>query len=162
LKNIKYIFLTGLFFLLYSSTLFAISNSNKFPHSPDPVLTPGSLCEEPDERRYKERIPYCKRDVDSDTKKEVITTYDETLGYSVGKMNRHDFKIDHYIPLCMGGDNDEENLWPQHKSVYVITDPLEHSLCRKMIDGRIRQAEAVEIIKRAKANPFDSSLFEYL
>ncbi|MNT67943.1 hypothetical protein D3C72_2061270 [compost metagenome] len=67
-------------------------------------------------------------------------------------MNRMDFKIDHYIPLCMGGANDVENLWPQHKSIYAITDPLEPLLCEKMADGRLLQKDAINYIKAAKAN----------
>jgi hypothetical protein len=65
-------------------------------------------------------------------------------------MNRGDFKIDHLIPLCAGGANSEENLWPQHKSVYAITDPLEPIVCQKMQDGKLLQADAVKLILQAK------------
>ena len=61
-----------------------------------------------------------------------------------------DFKIDHLIPLCAGGANDEDNLWPQHKSVYNITDALEPVVCEKMAAGRLKQAEAVKLILQAK------------
>ena len=123
-----------------------------FPTSPDPSLTPGSLCDKPDSKRYPEGIPYCSRSVKSDLKRDIMETYDEKLSYKVTSMKRADFKIDHYIPLCMGGSNQPNNLWPQHESVYEITDPLEQIACEKMAAGKLRQAEAVELLRRAKAN----------
>ena len=65
-------------------------------------------------------------------------------------MDRMKFKIDHFIPLCMGGSNDKSNLWPQHESVYKITDPLEPAMCNKMAEGKLLQAEAIDLIKYAK------------
>ena len=127
--------------------------ADPFPQSPDPELTPGSLCQRHSELRYPERIPYCNRSVGKGLKQDIIETYDDRLGYEVGEMNRGEFKIDHYIPLCMGGSNVSDNLWPQHRTVYTLTDPLEQIACDKMAQGRLRQAEAVELIKRAKANP---------
>jgi len=50
----------------------------------------------------------------------------------------------------MGGANDAKNLWPEHKSVYVVTDPLEQKLCQLMSDGKLHQAEAITMIKRVK------------
>ncbi len=121
-----------------------------YPTSPDPKLTPGSLCDSPDTHRYPEQIAYCNRSVDSGTKAAIIKTYDEKLGYRVGEMSRKDFKIDHYIPLCMGGSNHVTNLWPQHVSISQQTDMLEMYSCQKMSEGKLRQAEAVDIMKRAK------------
>jgi len=65
-------------------------------------------------------------------------------------MNRMDFKIDHFIPLCAGGSNDPVNLWPQHKSVYQQTDPVEPLLCQRMLEGKLSQTDAVKLIMRAK------------
>ncbi len=76
--------------------------------------------------------------------------YDRQFGYTIENMQRSQFKIDHYIPLCAGGSNERENLWPQHVSVYTITDPLEPLICGKMSAGRLTQAKAVEFIKAAK------------
>ncbi|WP_413287759.1 hypothetical protein [Bdellovibrio sp. HCB337] len=134
-----------------SISTFAYSNSGNFPKGPDSALTPGALCEHPDSYRYPEKIAYCERDVSSDLKKEIFVNYDQ-LGYRTREMNRMAFKIDHYIPLCMGGSNSVKNLWPQHESVYQITDPLEPLLCEKMADGRISQKKAVEYIVEAKNN----------
>ena len=123
---------------------------NKFPTSPDPSLTPGTLCSAPSAYRYPERVAYCNRSVGSELKKKVIEKYDSALNFNVSKMDRGQFKIDHYIPLCMGGGNDEENLWPQHESIYVITDKLEQLACDKMAKGKLLQHDAVDLIRKAK------------
>lgn len=148
--NMKMNFI-GLGFVLYmiSSTL-ALAGDG-FPISPDQRLTPGSLCHSKT-YRYPEKIPYCARNVSSGKKRQIIATYDQVLHYGVGNMPRSLFKIDHYIPLCMGGSNEESNLWPQHESVYRITDVLEPLLCDKMAQGQMSQREAVELIRRAKAD----------
>lgn len=123
-----------------------------FPESPDPSLTPGSLCSSPDELRYPERIVYCRRDVDRRLKQKVIQEYDLKLGYHVSEMNRNKFKIDHYIPLCAGGSNRADNLWPQHESVYTITDRMEQRVCEKMAQGRLRQKDAIALIRTGKGD----------
>ncbi|MGE0174374.1 MAG: HNH endonuclease signature motif containing protein [Oligoflexales bacterium] len=128
----------------------SISSQDQFPTMPDDSMTPGSLCSRPTERRYPEQIAYCKRNVASQTKRNIIRTYDETFGYQIESMNRAEFKIDHLIPLCMGGSNEVDNLWPQHSSVYMHTDLLEQRLCEIMARGELHQAKAVEVIRQAK------------
>ncbi len=123
-----------------------------FPTSPDLGLTPGALCDDPDAHRYPEQIAYCNRAVGASLKERIIKLYDQKLGYRIGRMDRKLFKIDHYIPLCMGGANKAVNLWPQHESVFEVTDQLEQCECQKMADGKLRQAEAIQIMKRAKAD----------
>ncbi len=142
--------LTVLFTVLFAA-LGAFAN-NSFPTGPDPELTPGDVCHHPDTYRYEEKIAYCERDVDTDLKYDIIDTYDQELGFTISNMPRNKFKIDHYIPLCMGGSNERVNLWPQHESVYKITDPLEAKLCEKMSEGKLLQAKAIELIRRAKNN----------
>lgn len=135
---------------LISSVL--VSASDKFPVGPNTSMTPGSICEDSPVRRYPENIVYCERDVDTNLKKQIIKEYDEQLGFSIRQMSRGDFKIDHFIPLSIGGSNSKSNLWPQHKSVYDITDPLEHELSAKIVEGRIKQADAIRVIREAKLN----------
>lgn len=130
----------------------ARDTSGSFPRGPDLEMTPGSLCQRGSTFRYPEHVRYCNRDVDSKLKNEVIAEYDRELGFSVRSMPRGQFKIDHFIPLCAGGSNDRDNLWPQHKSVFTLTDPLEPLVCQKMADGRLKQADAVELIREAKTN----------
>lgn len=135
---------------LVSSVL--VSASDKFPMGPNPSMTPGSICQDSPVRRYPENIVYCERDVDTNLKKQIIKEYDEELGFSIRQMSRNDFKIDHFIPLSIGGSNSKDNLWPQHKSVYDVTDPLEQLLSDKIVAGRIKQADAIRVIREAKLN----------
>lgn len=125
---------------------------DKFPVGPNPQTTPGSLCENSEVRRYPENIVYCDRDVSTATKNALIKMYDNELGYHIGSMSRGDFKIDHFIPLSIGGSNNSDNLWPQHKSVYKVTDPLEQLLFDKIKDGHIKQEEAIRVIREGKLN----------
>ncbi len=126
--------------------------SDKYPTQPVDSMTPGALCESSPVRRYPENIVYCDRNVDSQLKNEIIKQYDEKFGYSIRQMSRGDFKIDHLIPLSIGGSNSIENLWPQHKSVYAVTDNLELILFQKISVGKIKQADAVRVILEAKHN----------
>ncbi|MCB0348534.1 MAG: hypothetical protein KDD37_06840 [Bdellovibrionales bacterium] len=135
-------------FLITIAISFA-STFGSYPLHPDQTLTPGSLCTKPTEYRYKERIPYCERNVDTSLKYEIIHTYENEYDFTVGN-NRSRYKIDHYIPLCMGGSNEVDNLWPQEKRVYEITDPLEQKLCNKIAANKITQAQAVDMIRQGK------------
>lgn len=141
-----------LFALTFHANLVFAASNQRFPTQPDPILTPGELCQHADAVRYPERIKYCNRDVSSDEKRDIIATYDKARGFEVGRMQRTQFKIDHYIPLCAGGSNERDNLWPQHESVYTVTDPLEALICQKMSEGKLKQVDAIGIIKQGKAN----------
>ncbi len=123
----------------------------EYPMGPDLALTPGKLCESPDSYRYPERIAYCNREVDPYTKEEIFRTYRDN-GYRLKIEDRGDYKIDHLIPLCAGGSNREENLWPQHKSLFQLTDPLESLGCEKLRQGKITQRDLVTAIIRAKSD----------
>ncbi len=140
----------GLFLVLNVVSAEARQGNQNYPLKPDPQVTPGDLCHRPTARRYPEGINYCERDVMTDTKRAVIHIYQSKLGYNIMGNGRQNFKIDHYIPLCMGGSNEPKNLWPQHKTVYIQTDPLEPLMCEKMADGKLMQREAVQLIMRAK------------
>ena len=135
--------------VLFTSVSFA---APAYPENPDPQLTPGDVCHRPSQYRYPEKIAYCERNVDPQLKREIIKMYDRERGYRISQMDRQKFKIDHYIPLCMGGSNDRDNLWPQHETVYNQTDHLEALACEKMAQGRLRQAKAIEYIKSVKNN----------
>ena len=121
-----------------------------FPDGPNEKMTPGVLCTHPSSYRYEEKIPYCERSVSASMKKNIIAAYDKQLGYTIQKLPRGDFKIDHLIPLSIGGANDIGNLWPQHKSIYAYSDQIESDLSNLMIKGRIKQAQAIEAILSCK------------
>jgi hypothetical protein len=123
----------------------------EYPRGPIEELTPGELCQTPDRYRYPEQIGYCERGVSSEQMKEVFEAY-RRMGYGLAPNTRSSYKMDHYIPLCAGGSNGNDNLWPQHKKIGVITDDLERIGCEKMSQGKLSQADFVELIKRAKNN----------
>jgi len=123
----------------------------KYPLGPDPRLTTGTLCQRGGTLRYPERIRYCARDVSSSEKDAIIDDY-ERLGYSIRSHGRGDFKIDHLIPLCVGGSNEASNLWPQHRDVYEQTDKIEQFACELMAQGKLKQREAIDLILGAKNN----------
>ncbi len=141
---------TALLFCSLVLSQFTLAGS--FPRGPIAQLTPGALCTTPHARRYPEKIAYCERDVRPSLKEKVMEEYDRRFGFQTEQMPRGVFKIDHYIPLCMGGANVAANLWPQHVSIYKITDPLEQELCIKMAEGKLLQKDAVQLIKEAKNN----------
>lgn len=122
-----------------------------YPKSPDPQLTPGSLCDQPDSYRHPEQIPYCERGVNSFLKEAIFIAYRKELGYRLNG-DRDTYKIDHFIPLCAGGSNHQNNLWPQHVSISKITDDLESFGCEKLSKEQITQKELIELIMRAKLN----------
>ena len=123
----------------------------EFPKTPISEITPGSLCDRPDSFRYAEKIPYCNRDVDRELKDDVFKEYRHE-GFRLDPKDRSSYKIDHLIPLCAGGSNRENNLWPQHVSIYTKTDPLEHVGCEKLKAGKIKQARLVQLILSAKSD----------
>lgn len=137
-------------FILSLFTFSAYSFSLDYPKTPDVEITPGSLCDSPDTYRYPEQIAYCERDVSTEIKQEVFSTYRNRLGYKLDLRNRSNYKIDHFFPLCAGGSNEEDNLWPQHITVFTITDPIESVGCEKLKLGKITQKNLIGLIKTAK------------
>lgn len=136
--------------LIFLMSLLCLNTfANSYPLAPDPILTPGSLCTTPDRYRYPEEIAYCERDVNSFLKESIFISYRNNLGYRLSG-ERLDYKVDHFIPLCAGGSNNQDNLWPQHISISKITDPIESTGCEKLSKGLITQKELVELIYRAK------------
>jgi hypothetical protein len=139
-----------LFSLILCSFAFAGPEiKGEFPTQPDVELTPGSLCDRPSQYRYPEKIAYCERDVDSQLKADVFREY-RNLGWRLNLKNRDNYKIDHFIPLCMGGSNREDNLWPQHISIFSQTDLLEQMGCEKLKEGKIKQSQVIKLLIDAK------------
>jgi hypothetical protein len=138
--------------LVLSTQAFALNSNSQFPIGPELDQTPGVVCTTPNEKRYAEQIDYCSRNVSSALKNAIIAKYDAKYGFHIESMNRGDFKIDHFIPLSIGGANEEGNLWPQHKSVYALTDPIELELSILISAGKIKQADAIRAIKEAKTD----------
>lgn len=122
-----------------------------FPTKPDERVTVGSFCDEKDPDfvgyRYKEKIPFCIRNVSRHLKARIYRMY------GVSERCRHEYTIDHYIPLSMGGSNADDNLWPEHKKVKATRQNLEQSLYLELSNGNIKQHDAVQMVTEAKNNP---------
>lgn len=122
--------------------------SLSYPMVPREDLTYGQLCTTRNadfkEYRYTEKIPYCERNVSRDQRNRI---YDK---YRIPVSCRGRYTIDHFIPLSIGGDNSDVNLWPEHKLVKATRPRLEQELYESLSRGRITQKLAVEIIVREK------------
>lgn len=122
-----------------------------FPLTPDPQATSGDLCDTRNsdfkEYRYEERIPYCDRNVSSSLKNRIYEAY------GIPKKCRKEYTIDHFIPLAIGGSNEAENLWPEHKNLKATRQSLEIDVYYDIRAGRVTQAEAIEVVTQEKLNP---------
>jgi hypothetical protein len=124
-----------------------------YPMGPNAGLTPGAFCAEDEtlrEYRYAENIRVCKRDVNGGSF--VLDAYDIKLGYRTRLVGRDKFKVDHFIPLCMGGSNKHTNLWPQHLSISEKTDAIEEKLCLALQNALMTHEDAVASIRRVKTD----------
>jgi hypothetical protein len=121
------------------------------PVRPEPAITPGDLCTRRDrdftEFRYRERIPYCERNVPSEQKAHIYDVY------NVAENKRERYTIDHLIPLSLGGNNADENLWPEHKQIKALRRNLEMETYVLLDRGEITQAQAIRRVVSAKMNP---------
>ncbi len=138
---------------LLLSALFVLSLNQAlaFPLTPNSKITTGSLCTTKDgdytEDRYEEKIAYCKRNVSAEEKARIYRTY------GIPKECWKRYTIDHFYPLSMGGSNNLDNLWPEHKYVKNTRMNLEMETFTRLQNGEITQKEALEIIKHDKLNP---------
>lgn len=121
-----------------------------FPERPEPQQTPGELCalndSDYEERRYPEKIIYCKRNVSDGKKNRVYEAY------GIPKKCRGRYTIDHFVPLSIGGNNSDENLWPEHKLIKADRPDLEQEVFDALRRGEIKQKEAIQIVIREKMN----------
>ena len=114
-------------------------------HLPDPAKTPGWLCTATDpnfaERRYKEQIAICNRNV---------PTYErDAVGaaYGIASANFASYEFDHYIPLSIGGSDDQRNLWPQPHAEALRKDAVEQQAFDGMNNGTLTQAQAIALVR---------------
>lgn len=130
--------------------------------TPDAKLTPGKLCT-PSDRNFKgydyeERVARCNRNVSRSEKMDVAAAYGNIPTSEWPK-----YEFDHLIPLCAGGSNDPENLWPQPIDEAHKKDQLENDVCLAMQAGTLTQSQAVQKMEdwfnstAQKENPADTA-----
>jgi hypothetical protein len=115
-------------------------SASAYDFLPDPKLTPGKSSEHSLKEICSNGYPARSRNVSDATKTKIYKLY------NVDKTKcRGGCKIDHLIPLSIGGSNDTENLWPheynQFWSVYKKTR-LEVRLRREVCSGQLPITEA--------------------
>ena len=127
-----------LVFCLFGATGFAAA-------IPNSELTPGALCTPNDPNfegyAYPERIARCIRNIGIDEKIKVAALYG-----NIPQQQWKNYEFDHLIPLCAGGSNDIQNLWPQPITEAHEKDHLEDAVCKAMSAGKMTQAQAVQKI----------------
>lgn len=125
--------------------------TGRVPMKPDPGYTTGDYCDKQDvdfnEVRYQEKVAICRRAVTWFAKDLV---YDH---YGISKRCRSYYTVDHYIPLSMGGSNELNNLWPEHKDIKATRQNLEQELYTRLAKGEIGVEYAVRTVVHAKQNP---------
>ncbi|KAJ3271979.1 hypothetical protein HDV01_006019 [Terramyces sp. JEL0728] len=132
--------------LLVSSAFAAAVLNQASSYNIIPSYTPGCLCTTSDanyqEARYKEGIAYCKRNVGTAEKTRVANNY------GVPKSTWSNYEFDHFIPLAIGGSDDDYNLWPEPLTAdnSLAKDKVEAQAYRGMNDGSLTQREAVKLI----------------
>lgn len=115
-------------------------------HLPDPLLTPSVLCTQSDPDfmglDYPEQIARCNRNIQDQEKLDVAEKYG-----SIPRDQWSNYEFDHLIPLCAGGSNSPENLWPQPIEEAKGKDVIEVRVCNLMKAGKMSQAGAIAELK---------------
>ena len=129
----------------------AVTVPGNVPVKPDPSYTIGDFCDlrdtDFDEVRYKEKVAICIRNVSWELKDFVYEKY------GVPRHCRKYYTMDHYVPLFMGGSNQAQNLWPEHKDIKATRQNLEQDLYSQLKNGLVTQEAALHVITHAKQNP---------
>ena len=110
----------------------------------DHEATPGDLCKEGDldfsNFDYPSHVARCTRHVTKGMKQQVADYYE------VVEEDWSNYEFDHLYPLCAGGSNHIENLWPEPKELALEKDKIENKICRALKAGTMDQEEAIQEI----------------
>lgn len=132
-------------FIFCISMLFT-ATSMAYNFKPDTAMTPGAYASDDLKEICSAGYPERSRNVSDRTKLKVYSNYKVDI-----QKCRGGCKIDHLIPLSIGGSNDISNLWPheysQFWSVYKKTR-LEVRLRREVCGGTLPLPEARDCIAK--------------
>ncbi len=134
--------LRNILFIVLSLT---ISNAAFSMQLPDPKLTPGVLCSasDPDFQGYDypSHVARCKRNISNQEKLDVARNYG-----NIPQSQWVNYEFDHYMPLCAGGSNSPQNLWPQPIAEAKKKDVVEVQVCTALKAGTMTQDQALQKI----------------
>lgn len=122
-----------------------LAQATKYPYLPNPMLTPGVAATTDINIICEKSYPQRARKVSAATKNKVYRTYGVDKEQCVKGC-----KIDHLIPLAIGGSNDIKNLWPHEYgaewNVFAKTR-LEVRLRKEVCTGKLPIVEAQSCIR---------------
>jgi hypothetical protein len=126
--------------------LFCATTAQSYPYLPSPELTPGLVASTDTVLVCAKDYPAKARNVSRSIKNKV---------YRAHKVDKErcnkGCKIDHLIPLSIGGSNDPRNLWPHEYgadwNVFSKTR-LEVRLRKEVCSGRMEITQAQECIRK--------------
>ncbi len=124
---------------------------------PDKNLTPGDFMHA--DRSLPTGPTSEIRNVPPELRKTVFDEYH----IPAATRNGTDYEVDHFIPLCLGGSNDEKNLWPQTRDPKVEwnaeeKDKLENKLFQLVKAGVIPATKAQDAIRSDWVAAYDEYL----
>lgn len=126
-------------FVLVGLTLSKFSFAMTIPNA---QLTPGVLCtpSDPDFKGYDypSKVPRCNRNIGNPEKAEVAKNYGNIPAPEWVK-----YEFDHFMPLCAGGSNNSQNLWPQPIAEAKQKDVIEVQVCTALKAGTMTQSQAL-------------------
>jgi hypothetical protein len=117
-----------------------------YPYLPNPTLTPGVVASTNTAEVCQKDYPARSRHVSPSTKNKVYRAYGVDKNQCLKGC-----KIDHLIPIAIGGANDPKNLWPHEYgadwNVFAKTR-LEIRLRKEVCAGRLPITEAQTCIQK--------------
>lgn len=107
---------------------------------PDDSVTPGVIATTDRQKIVSTKWGKDKRHVTEKMKVQACLAYGITKGCPGKK-----YELDHRVPRCAGGADDERNLWPQKAPGFHWKDRLETLVCKEIKQGKIGVSEAQAI-----------------